>query len=363
MIDTMPRPRPPYLHREKTRHGRVVWYVRKGDGPRVRIPGEYGSPEFTAAYQAAVSGEPVAATGTRNTRGAFDWLCGLYRESDEWRSLAPSTRYKQDKIFKQVSTADDAVRVDEITKAAIVAGRDRRKATPNQARHYLDALRGLFGWAARNTDTTGVLDDPTDGVKNLTIPKTAGFKVWTEADIAAFEARWPRGTRERVWLDLVQYTGLRRGDAVRLGPEHVGEGLFSIATEKSRFQTVAHVPILADLWETLEAGPVGAERFIINANGAPFTKESFGNAFSDAARKAGVVKSLHGLRKTAATRSAEKSATTEELKALFGWESDRMAAVYTKSASRKRMAANAADKIGKQKMAKILPMRTNGRKS
>ena len=98
----------------------------------------------------------------------------------------------------------------------------------------------------------------------------------------------------------------------------------------------------------------------MGANGSPFTKESFGNAFSDAARKAGVKKSLHGLRKTAATRSAEKSATTEELKALFGWESDRMAAVYTKSASRKRMASNAADKIGKQRMAKILPMPRRG---
>ena len=65
-------------------------------------------------------------------------------------------------------------------------------------------------------------------------------------------------------------------------------------------------------------------------------------------------KSLHGLRKTAATRSAEKSATTEELKALYGWESDRMASLYTRNANRKRMAINAAGKIGKQHSAQIL---------
>ena len=32
MIATMPRPRPPHLHREITRHGKAVWYVRIGKG-------------------------------------------------------------------------------------------------------------------------------------------------------------------------------------------------------------------------------------------------------------------------------------------------------------------------------------------
>lgn len=36
MIDDMARPRPPHLHREKTRHGKHVWYVRIGKGPRTR---------------------------------------------------------------------------------------------------------------------------------------------------------------------------------------------------------------------------------------------------------------------------------------------------------------------------------------
>ena len=33
----MPRPALPHLHRERTRHGATVWYVRKGQGPRIRI--------------------------------------------------------------------------------------------------------------------------------------------------------------------------------------------------------------------------------------------------------------------------------------------------------------------------------------
>jgi hypothetical protein len=57
----MPRPRPPYLLRERSRHGKTVWYVRKGDGPRVRIHGEYGSAQFKAEYRAAVSGNAISA--------------------------------------------------------------------------------------------------------------------------------------------------------------------------------------------------------------------------------------------------------------------------------------------------------------
>jgi hypothetical protein len=42
-----------------------------------------------------------------------------------------------------------------------------------------------------------------------------------EADAAAYDKRWPIGTKERVWRDVLFFTGLRRGDAVRLGRQHV----------------------------------------------------------------------------------------------------------------------------------------------
>jgi hypothetical protein len=38
----MPRPRPPYLRHETTRHKKRVWYVRVGDGPRIRLKADYG---------------------------------------------------------------------------------------------------------------------------------------------------------------------------------------------------------------------------------------------------------------------------------------------------------------------------------
>lgn len=57
----MPRPRKRFLHREVSRHGTVTWYFRRGHEPRIRMHGEFGSPEFDATYRAAFVGEPVPA--------------------------------------------------------------------------------------------------------------------------------------------------------------------------------------------------------------------------------------------------------------------------------------------------------------
>jgi hypothetical protein len=53
----MPRPRKPFLHKETSRHGRTVWYVRNKDigGKRTRTRGEYGSLEFNRDYDRAVA--------------------------------------------------------------------------------------------------------------------------------------------------------------------------------------------------------------------------------------------------------------------------------------------------------------------
>jgi hypothetical protein len=88
MIATMPRPRPQYLHRERTRHGQVAWYVRVGKGPRIRVHGEFGSSEFNAAYRAAIAGETTPQGSPRTVIGSLAWLISRYRDSGTWARLS-----------------------------------------------------------------------------------------------------------------------------------------------------------------------------------------------------------------------------------------------------------------------------------
>lgn len=224
----VPRPRPPHLHRETTRHGRVVWYVRPRKGRRVRIRAEFGTAEFECEYQAALAGTPKPTKGS--AAGTLAWLIERYRETTAWQCLSLATRRQRENIFLHVIATAGTEPLRRITAAAIEAGRDRRAHTPAQARNFLDAVRGLFRWAlgAKHVPT-----DPTAGIKNPKRKGGPGIRAWTEDDMAAYERRWSIGTRQRVWLDLLAYTGLRRGDAVRFGRQHVRDGIRAIKTEKT----------------------------------------------------------------------------------------------------------------------------------
>jgi integrase len=339
----MPRPRPPYLQKEITRHGRSVWYFRQGHGPRIRIEAEYGTREFNIKYRAAFAGTPVNKNNRASSNNSLEWLIARYRETAAWKNeLSSATRRQRDNIFIAVIKTAGAERYTQITTATIEAGKNRRASTPSQARNFLDAMRGLFRWAK----AAGLVKvDPTAGVNNLVRKKSDGFIPWSEADMQAYEKRWPRGTRQRVWLDVLAYTGLRRGDAVRLGRQHVRNGVATIKTEKGGFQTEVSLPILPVLQQTLDAGPCGDLAFICGARGEPLTKESFGNMFKDACKAAGVPGSAHGVRKIAATRAADNGATEAQLNAIFGWTDPKMAALYTRAANRKRLAVEAMEKL------------------
>jgi integrase len=207
-------------------------------------------------------------------------------------------------------------------------------------------MRGLFMWA-KSAQLLAV--DPTLGAKNPKRKKGPGFLKGTEAGAEAYDKRWPIGTRERVWRDVLFYTGLRRGDAVRIGKQHVRNGVATLRTEKSQGEITVTLPILPILRKTLDAGPIGDLAFIVGKAGKPFTKESFGNAFKEACVAAGLLHhSAHGCRKIAATRAADNGATVAELNAIFGWTGTAMASLYTEEADRKRLAAKAMGKLANE---------------
>ena len=273
------------------------------------------------------------------------WLIARYRETTVWQQdLSAATRRQRDNIFLHVIENIGDLPVTAITREKIVEGRNRRAVkTPHQARNFLDALRGLFHWAL---DTGRIKVDPTAGVKNLKRKSGDGFAPWTEEDVLAYEHRWPIGTRQRVWLDILLYTGLRRGDAVRLGRQHVRDGVATLQTEKSQGAVTVNLPILGVLQRTLAAGPCGDLAFICGTMGKPLTKELFGNLFAEACRKAGLKgRSAHGIRKIAATRAANSGATVAELEAIFGWRGGRMASLYTREADRRRLALGGMHKL------------------
>lgn len=354
-MQPMPKRRPPHLHREMTRHETFVWYVRRDHGPRIRIRAEYDTKEFWEEYNAAIAGAPVPQKTSK--ANSLQWALDRYRESSAWAGLAVATRRSRENIFRQVIKTGGTAALSAITAETILAGRERRSATPHAANAFLKAMRSFFDWAAG--DGRLVKSNPCIGVKLLKGKNDdVGHHTWTEDEIERFEKRWPLGTRERLAFDLLLYTGLRRGDVVRLGRQHVRDGAFTMRTEKTG--EVVTLPILPPLAESIRGAETGDLTFLITQSREAFSKAGFGNWFREAARTAKCPGAAHGLRKAGAVRAALNGATTKQLMAMYGWTNEKQAEHYTRSAEKARLAADGAQALMKQKSNKKRPHLRSG---
>jgi integrase len=253
----------------------VTWYVRRGHGPRIRIKAEYGSEAFWAEYRAALEGAPLPSkTAKAHT---LAWALARYRNSSAWAGMSTATRKQRENIYRAVITTAGTSLVRDITSETIRAGRERRAATPHSANNFLKAMRGFFSWAVEDKLVTV---DPTKGVKMLAGPNDAdGFHTWSQEELDRYEARWPPGTRERLAFDLLLYTGLRRGDAVRVGLQHVRDGVITIRTEKHRMGKAGEqvtIPILEPLAASIAATKTGDLTYLVTQAGQPWVRKALG---------------------------------------------------------------------------------------
>jgi integrase len=336
-MEQMPRIMPPLLYRELNRHGTVVFYVRVGKGARIRVRGAYGTPEFAQNYQTALLGRapqssPVTATGT------LGWLITCYQGLSAWERLSASTKRHRAYTYKTVIARAGDTPLAAITAKTIQQGIEDRAKTPFAANDFLKAMRAVFQWAAKSQ----LAEDVTKGVTGFP-HRTEGFHVWTDEEVTDFESRWPVGTRERLAFSILLYTGLRRGDAAMLGRQHIRDGVISLRTAKTGQQVT--IPLLPQLAGIINATQTGDLAFIAKPDGAPMTKQSFGEWFRLACKAAGVPGRAHGLRKAGATRAANNGATEAELNAIFGWSGGRMASLYTRNADRVGLARRAMRKM------------------
>jgi integrase len=138
-------------------------------------------------------------------------------------------------------------------------------------------------------------------------------------------------------MALLLYTGQRRSDVVRMGPQHISGGILSVRQQKTG--TALAIPVHPALAEIIAASNCGNPAFLVTAHGAPFSTAGFGNLFRewcDEAELPGC--SAHGLRKAACRRLAELGCTAPEIAAISGHKSLREVQRYIEEADQARLA-------------------------
>jgi len=195
----------------------------------------------------------------------------------------------------------------------------KRKDTPSAANKLRRYLSAVLDWAVEMER----LDKNPITKRSVPEYQTGeGYATWTQGEIAQYRSHWPLGTRQRLALELLVYTGVRRSDLVRLGRQfETPDGGLKFHTVKG--STLVEFEMLPGLLSVLDAskGVLGDMAYLVGEHGRPYKAETFGNMFREWCNQAGVPqgRSAHGIRKAAACELAEEGATAQALCAIFGW--------------------------------------------
>jgi integrase len=266
------RVRLPFIHEYRDRHGRVRRYFRQRGKPLIPLTGSPGSPEFMTAYNAALATLNVREIGkTRSAPGTVSAAIASYYKDYRFTSLAPGTQKKRRAILERFRAEHGDKSPAGLQKQHVAAILGTKK--PFTARNWLTALRGLMQFAVA---MRLIARDPTADFEPAKA-KAGRIHTWTEAEIEQYETRHKIGSRARLAMALLLYTGQRRGDVVRMGPQHIRRGVLFLTQQKTG--TELAIPVHPRLAEIIAATECGHLAFLVTAVGAPFSVDGFGHLF------------------------------------------------------------------------------------
>jgi integrase len=301
-----------------------------------------GSPEFMAAYQSALGGGPLI-WGSRHGSGTVGALITEYQKTPSFTNLAPSSKALYRAILDKFSTLHGHRMVHDMPRTKVAQyvyaiGAEH----PAMANVTKKVLHKLLSHAVRSGYRN---DNPVTEIDSY---KGGTHHTWTEEQLAAYERRWPHGTRERLAYALLLYTGQRGGDVVKMRRADVSDGAISVVQQKTG--TALSIPIHPELGMAMKAGPSNGLTLIGDKHGRPITRATLTLLVRKAAEKAGLPTECvpHGLRKAQMRRLAEGGASAKQIASIFGHKTLHEVQRYTDAADQKRLSRDAIAKLKRE---------------
>jgi len=339
-----------FVVEDRDRYGNVRCYLRLPGRPKVRlrVPYDPNNPEaFEAEYRRALEAKPEPkkiAVGAV-LPGSIDALCVAYFQTGDFTRLDKRTQRVRRHILDRFRDKNGQKPAAGLRPENLVALADRYSDRPEAYNGLLKALRAVFRAAVMRGLAR---DNPCLSVPYLRSKNPGGHHSWTLEEVEQFEAHWPIGTRQRLALALLLYTGQRRSDVVLLGRQMLSNGLLSFTQTKNRNRNPMKItlPVIPELERIIAATKCGDLTFLVSERGTPYTPDGFGNVFRRWCREAGLKHcSPHGLRKANASRLADLGCTPHEIMAVGGWRTINEVRRYTEASDRKRNASLALSRL------------------
>lgn len=358
---------PKWVSEYRDRHGKLRYRFRRKGFAQFLFKNRPGTEGFRQEYEACISGmsvQPIIPGGDRTRPGTFDDLLTRYYRSPDFLNPGERTRVVYRGVLERwrATKGQNGLTYGELLVRDLRSKHVERMMT-NMLPHRTAAnmlrkrLLAVMAFAVRQEM---VSNNPVRDVKPYQI-KGTGIHTWTEDEIAQFEARHPIGTKARLALDLMLWTGQRGGDARLMGPQHVANKRLLVTQEKT--SATVSLPILGPLAQSILATPSGGLVFLLNGHGKPFSRKGFGNKVRQWCDEAGLPKcSAHGLRKAAARRFADAGCSNQQIKSWTGHKTDSEVARYTAAADQLALSDAAAELLMANLQSRLANATLNGLK-
>jgi len=345
----MRRKLPPHVEKNVVK-GHVYLSYRVGKGPRIKLPRDPTSDEFKAAYAAAMAGEVAARRSAAiEMPRSIGAVITSYLNSDAFRSLSEGSK-------SGYRSRMDQIRRDHGHRAFVGLTKDRieekvLKPLNNRPGAKIDTLKKLRILIRHATDDLKwITIDPSEGIKRA---RSKEIRAWSDAEMKAFEERWPFGTKQRAAYELMLNVGTARVDT------HLTTWVQADADDFEYTRRKTGVPVVVQKALSLRAalGALSRKHVCILTTewGKPFTVDGFSGWMRDAMTEAGLPLDCrpHGLRKTFGRLLADAGASAHDIMAALGHLTLAEAERYTREADRRRGGRRAIVKLEDHKANRI----------
>jgi len=308
--------------------GKRYYYAWRG-GPRLRS--EPGSPEFMASYNQAIEERHTPEPGR------FKSLVVLYRASQDYKTLAESTRKNWSPWLDRIAEYFGDLRIaqfdrPEKIRPVIRRWRNQWADKPRTADYGMQVLSRVLSHAV---DPLGqIAGNPCEGIKQLYSGDRSEI-IWTDSDIAILKKTCSPEIAFAV--DLASHTGLRLSDLLRLSWSHVEENAIRFPTGKSRGRREAVIPLYDDLRGVLAKIPKRSPIILTSSKRRPWTADGFGSSFNTAKHDAGLAEKdlhFHDLRGTAATKFYIAGLKIRVIAEILAWSEDQVERIIRRYVAR-----------------------------
>jgi integrase len=294
------------------------WYVYHRKTGK-RIDAEFGTAAFfneLATLERRVKREAALP-------GTLGGLLAAYRASRAYLDLASSTRAGYARMMNLLMPIHD-MPLAELTPQFVAGLRDR--VAEKHGRRQANYVMAVISVACEHGREHGIVrENPVKGIKRVRRDRQAprANRPWTAEERRVVLQRVPN--QLRVPVALAMFTGLRKGDVLRLLKSEIRGGRIWRRTAKTGHEM--SIPLHPDLVGLLSAAaPHDAITVAATTNGTPWTER----LEREGAVQPGLT--FHGLRHTVGTLLVETGFDIDTVRRWLGQKTLAMAIHYSETA-------------------------------